>query len=285
MGTLVCLHAHPDDECISTGGTMARAAAEGHRVVLIVATNGEHGEVPDDLADGETLADRRRAETDASAAVLGVDRVVWLGYEDSGMTGWDGNQNSASFHQAELDEAGERVASVLREEGADVFTIYDWHGTYGHPDHVKVNRVGCRAAELVEHPMRTLEATVNRDAMAAMISAVQESGLEIGSSDADNPTDTDTDTAVEFDPSGPADDGNPFGEPESVLTLRVDVTDRAEQKRASMRCHRSQITDSSFFLEMPDEVFSMAFGVEWFIEHDREPPYRGGWIFDAVDGT
>ena len=67
METLVCLHAHPDDECISTGGTMARAAEEGHRVVLIVATNGEHGEVPDDLADGETLADRRRAETEASA--------------------------------------------------------------------------------------------------------------------------------------------------------------------------------------------------------------------------
>ena len=89
---------------------------------------------------------------------------------------------------------------------------------------------------------------------------------------------------VDFDPTGPADDGNPFGEPESVLTLRVDVTDRADQKRASMRCHRSQITDSSFFLEMPDEVFAMAFGVEWFIEHDRQPPYRGGWIFDAGHG-
>ena len=275
MGTLVCLHAHPDDECISTGGTMARAAAEGHRVVLIVATNGEHGEVPDDLADGETLADRRRAETDASAAVLGVDRVVWLGYEDSGMTGWDGNQNAASFHQADLDEAGERVASVFREEAADVFTIYDWHGTYGHPDHVQVNRVGQRAAALVDHPMRTLEATSNRDAMAAMISAVQESGVEMDSPDAD----------VDFDPTAPADDGNPFGEPESVLTLRVDVTDRTEQKRASMRCHRSQITDSSFFLEMPDEVFAMAFGVEWFIEHDRQPPHRDGWIFDTEGGT
>ena len=274
MGTLVCLHAHPDDECISTGGTMARAAAEGHRVVLIVATNGEHGEVPDDLSDGETLADRRRAETDASAAALGVDSVVWLGYEDSGMTGWDGNQNSASFHQADVDEAGERVAAVLRDERADVFTIYDWHGTYGHPDHVKVHRVGKRAAELVDHPMRTLEATVNRDAMAAMINAARESGVGMGSPDADSDD--------EFDPSGPADDGNPFGEPESALTLRVDVTDRAAAKRAAMRCHRSQITDSSFFLEMPDEVFAMAFGVEWFIEHDRQPPHRDGWIFGAV---
>jgi len=254
---------------------MARAAEEGHRVVLIVATNGERGEVPDDLAEGETLAQRRRAETDASAAVLGVERVVWLGYQDSGMTGWDGNHHSASFHQADLDEAGGRVATVLREERADVFTIYDWHGTYGHPDHVKVHRVGRRAAELVDHPMRTLEATVNRDAMAAMINAAKESGMSMGSPDADD----------EFDPAGPADDGNPFGEPESALTLRVDVTERMEAKRSSMRCHRSQITDSSFFLEMPDEVFAMAFGVEWFIEHDRQPPYRDGWIFDiANDG-
>ncbi|MDG2039873.1 MAG: PIG-L family deacetylase [Ilumatobacter sp.] len=274
MGTLVAFHAHPDDECISTGGTMARAAGEGHRVVLIVATNGEHGEVPDDLAPGETLADRRRAETEASAKTLGVASVVWLGYQDSGMTGWDENQNPASFHQADPDEAGERVAAILRKERADVFTIYDWHGTYGHPDHVKVHRVGQSAAKLVDHPMRTLEATVNRDAMTAMIRAAKESGMGLESPDADSDD--------EFDPSSPADDGNPFGEPESVLTLRVDVTDQTEVKRAAMRCHRSQINDSSFFLEMPDEIFAMAFGIEWFIEHDRNPPHRNGWIFDTL---
>ncbi|MGA9277807.1 PIG-L family deacetylase [Ilumatobacter sp.] len=276
MGTLVCLHAHPDDECMSTGGTMARAAQEGHRVVLIVATNGEHGEVPDDLADGETLADRRRSETEASAEVLGVHRVVWLGYTDSGMTGWEANGDATSFHRADLDEAAESVASVLREEHADVFTIYDWHGSYGHPDHVQVNRVGLRAAELVDHPMRTLEATANRDAMAAMISDARASGVTVGPDDAADGADG----AIEFDPMGPADDGNPFGEPESVMTLRVDAADQAATKRASMRCHRSQITDSSFFLEMPENVFAMAFGSEWFIEHDRTPPYRTGWIFD-----
>lgn len=252
---------------------MVRAAEEGHRVVLIVATNGEHGEVPDDLGDDETLADRRRAETDAAAAVLGVERVVWLGYRDSGMHGWDGNGHAESFHQADIDDAAERVAAVLREERADAFTIYDWHGTYGHPDHVKVHQVGMRAAQLVEHPMRTLEATANRDAMAAMIKAARESGVEMGTPD--------TDADVDFDPSAPADDGNPFGEPEAVLTLCVDVTDRTDAKRASMRCHRSQITDSSFFLEMPDDVFAMAFGLEWFIEHDRTPPFRDGWIFES----
>ena len=84
--------------------------------MLVVATNGDHGEVPDDLADGESLVDRRRAETEASAAVLGISRVVWLGYTDSGMTGWEQNADPASFHRADPEEAGDRLAAVLREE-------------------------------------------------------------------------------------------------------------------------------------------------------------------------
>ena len=274
MATLVCLHAHPDDEAISTGGTMARAAADGHRVVLVVATGGEHGEAPDDLGAGETLADRRAAETDASAAVLGVARVVRLGYRDSGMTGWEANGDTDSFCRADVDEAAAAVARVLREEAADVLTVYDWHGTYGHPDHVQVHRVGVRAAQLVPG-VRVLEATANRDEMARMIRDARERGLSIGSPEAEE---------EDFDPHGPADDGNPFGEPEDGLTLAVDVRDWVGHKRRSMACHRSQITDSSFFLEMPDDAFADAFGTEWFIEHDAEPPYRRGWIFPGPSG-
>ena len=171
MGTLVCFHAHPDDEVITTGGTIARAAAEGHRVVLVVATNGDHGEVPDDLAPGETLVDRRRAETEASAAVLGIPRIVWLGYADSGMTGWEQNDDRRAFFGADPDEAAERLAAVLREESADVLTIYDWHGNYGHPDHIKVHRVGSCSGPPVP-TVRVLEATMNRDAFAQMIEAI-----------------------------------------------------------------------------------------------------------------
>jgi LmbE family N-acetylglucosaminyl deacetylase len=267
MSTLVCFHAHPDDEVISTGGTIARAASEGHRVVLVVATNGDHGEVPDDLADGETLVDRRRAETEASARVLGIDRVVWLGYTDSGMTGWEQNGDPDSFHLADPDEAGAKLADVLRAESADVLTIYDWHGNYGHPDHIAVNRVGLVAAALVPE-VRVLEATMNRDAFVRMIEAARESGTPMGSPDDD-----------EFDPTGPADDGNPMGMPEAELTLAVDVTGHLQAKRNAMRCHASQIVDTSFFLQMPDEAFASAFGTEWFIEHDRTPPVRAGWIF------
>jgi LmbE family N-acetylglucosaminyl deacetylase len=266
MATLVSFHAHPDDEAIGTGGTLARAAAEGHRVVLVVATNGEWGEVPDDLAPGETLVDRRRAETERSAAILGVHRVVWLGYADSGMTGWDQNAHAESFHQAPIDEAAGRLAAILGEEAADVLTVYDWHGNYGHPDHIKVHTVGHRAAELHGTP-KVVEATMNRDAIRRLSEMAREAGASFGED--------------EFDVDGPADDGNPMGMQEHEITLRVDVTDFVFRKREALGAHRSQVTDTSFFATMPDEIFAVSFGTEWFIERGvaaGDGP-KDGWLF------
>ncbi|MEK7423894.1 MAG: PIG-L family deacetylase [Actinomycetota bacterium] len=264
MGTLVCFHAHPDDESISTGGSIARAKAEGHRVVLVVATNGDWGEVPDDLAEGESLVDRRRDETDRSAAALGIDRVVWLGYTDSGMTGWEQNEHPESFWQAPVDEAAARLAAVLHEETAEVLTTYDWHGNYGHPDHIKVHHVGHRAAEMAG-TASVFEATMNRDHIARIMAMAS----DIGSPGGDEA----------FDPNAPADDGNPFGMAEHELTHAVDVSPYLEHKRESMRCHRSQITDTSFFLEMPPDAFAVAFGTEWFILKGAEPGLSPGWLF------
>ncbi len=261
MGTLVCFHAHPDDEAIATGGSMARAVAEGHRVVLVVATNGDHGEVPEDLAPGETLMDRRRTETSRSAEVLGIHRVAWLDYADSGMTGWDQNEHEESFHQAPLDEAAERLAAILREEAADVLTTYDWHGGYGHPDHIKVHHVGHRAAELAGTPT-VFESTMNRDAIVRMMSEVS------------------ADDQPDFDPNGPSDDGNPFGSTEAEITHAVDVGDWVQRKRASIACHASQIGDSSFFMSMEEHVFAMAFGTEWFIKKGAPTGMRAGWLFE-----
>ncbi len=259
MGTLVALHAHPDDESLTTGGTLARASAEGHRVVLVVATNGDFGEVPGDLAPGETLIDRRKAETMRSAKALGVHRVVWLGYKDSGMTGWEQNADPLSFTQAPVDEAAELLAAVLREEAADVLTTYDWHGNYGHPDHVKVHAVGHRAADLAGTPS-VFEATINRDALVAMVSVTEAFGPD-------------------FDPEGPADDGNPLGMPEAELTLRVDVSAYVDRKRESIMSHVSQVTDTGAFLAMPDELFQIAFGTEWFIERGAPSGVRDGFVF------
>src|SRR5947209_2277691 len=131
MATVVFVHAHPDDECILTGGTMARLAAAGHRVVLVTATRGEHGEVAEGvLGDGESLGDRRTQELQAAAAVLGVARVHFLGYVDSGMAGVAENEAPDSFHRADLDEAAERLASVLRGEQASTLVVYDELGGY-----------------------------------------------------------------------------------------------------------------------------------------------------------
>lgn len=275
MGTLVVFHAHPDDEAIATGGSMARAHAEGHRVVLVVATNGEHGEVPDDLAEGETLADRRRAETERSAAALGVDEIVWLGYADSGMTGWEANADEHSFWQADTDEAAGRLAAILRRESADVLTIYDWHGNYGHPDHVKVHRVGSRAEEMVADDLpnlRVFEATMNRDEIRRQMAIARESGEQFEPDVEDG----------EFDPDGPMDDGNPMGMTEAELTTKVDVTDFVRNKYEAISAHASQVTDAGFFTRMTPEMFAHAFGREWFIEHGRPPGLQEGWLFDAV---
>lgn len=270
MGTLVCLHAHPDDEASATAGTMARAKAEGHRVVLIVATNGEHGEIPDDLGD-EPLADRRFTEVHRSGAIIGVDRIEWLGYRDSGMTGWDGNEHDESFWRTDVDSAAQRVAAVLLAEQADVFTIYDWHGGYGHPDHVQVHRVGARAAELVADDLpglRVFESTMNRDAMRRQMDMAREAGFMPEGED--------------WDPDGPMDDGNPMGTPEAELTMSVDVTEYVQVKRAALAAHSSQVSDTSFFLAMPIEAFADAFGTEWYIEHGRPPGITPGWMFDHL---
>ena len=270
MATLVSFHAHPDDEAIATGGSLARAASEGHRVVLVVATGGEWGESPTDLAEGETLVDRRRAETERSARLLGVHRVAFLGYEDSGMTGWEQNTNANSFHQAPLEEAAARLAAILTEESCAALTVYDWHGNYGHPDHIKVHQVGHRAAELAAVP-KVFEATMNRDAFRRLMAMAAEFA----------PPGDDGEPGEPFDADAPADDGNPMGTPEDELTLAVDVRRWVALKREAVLSHRSQITDSSFFASMPDEAFLQAFGFEWFIERGAETGSgpQVGWFF------
>jgi LmbE family N-acetylglucosaminyl deacetylase len=255
----VCFHAHPDDEAIATGGTMAKAAAAGHRVVLVAATRGELGEpVPGVLDEGEELWQRRVVETHASAAVLGADRVEFLGYEDSGMMGEPSNDNERCFWQADLDEAAERLAAILRDVAADVLTIYDDHGNYGHPDHIQVHRVGKRAAELAG-VAAVFEATMNRDAIKRMMAQAVEDGT------ADEAFGDDADEIRE-------DLQADLGEPEENITHAIDVTAFVAQKRKSMEAHASQISDESFFMKMPEDVFAAAFGTEWFIAHGQKRP-------------
>ena len=259
MATLVTFHAHPDDECIATGGAMAKAAAAGHRVVLVVATRGERGEVADGfLDDGEELADRRVKETVESARILGVSRVEFLGYVDSGMVGTDSNNDPACFWRAPVDEAAERLATILREENADVLTCYDAHGVYGHPDHIQVHRVGVRAAEMAGTP-KVYESTFDRDRMVELMKLAP-------------------DLAADTEVSVPDD----FGVSGDQVTTRVDVSDYLQQKRDAMVAHASQISEQSFFLKMPPHAFAASFGTEDYILHGAAKTTTETDLFEGI---
>jgi len=249
MANLVFFHAHPDDEAISTGGTMALSADQGHHVTLVVATRGEMGEpVEGVLNEGELLGDRREQELRNSAEILGVSVVEFLGYRDSGMVGEPSNDDPTCFWQADLEQAASELAVILRAANTDILIGYDPHGVYGHPDHLKVHTVGARAAEIAGVE-RVLWATANR----TLIEQAAEDG-------AFGEDELNEDERV---------DRSEFGMPEQELTHAVDVSAAIDRKRASLMAHASQINDESFFLAMPDDLFAIAFGTEWFVDAAR----------------
>jgi LmbE family N-acetylglucosaminyl deacetylase len=258
--TIVFLHAHPDDECLVSGGTIAKYAAEGHRVVLVTATDGRHGERPADIDSPEALLARRRKELAAAVGILRIARHEWLGYEDSGMTGWPQNQHAAAFIRSDVDEAAHRFAAIVREEQRNASRVvivgYDWHGNYGHPDHVHVHKVARRAAALCGID-ELFEVTLNRDFFAAQFEWSKANG-------GDN----------DFDPREPADDGNPMGEPESAITHHIDVSAHVGTKRRAIAAHASQVSDTGFAVELSDDSFLRAFGTEWFVKVGAPSPSR-----------
>ena len=282
--TLVSFHAHPDDEVLYTGGTLARAAADGHRVVLVTATAGEAGLAADSLRAGGGLGERRRSELGAAAVALGVSRVEVLGYGDSGFAGFgagtagvDGAPPVATpraapgsavpFTAVDPDEAARVLADLLVEERADVLTVYDPAGGYGHPDHVQVHRVGVLAAELAGTPV-VLEATVDRDLLRRVLRVVERlPGLPPG-----------------FD-AGAVEGRYTARE---LLTHRVDVRAQAAAKRAAMAAHVSQATaDSgartlSLLLRLPRPLFRRVLGTEWFVERGRAPGPLLGDVFATL---
>lgn len=263
MGTIVSFHAHPDDESIGTAGLLARAAAAGHRVVLVFATRGELGEpVPGVLAPGESLSVRRSAECYASAAAIGAKRVEFLGYTDSGMMGEPSNDAPFCFWQADVAHAAKQLAVILDEEEPDVLTTYDDNGGYGHPDHIQVHRVGKRAADLSAVPV-VAQHTSNRDwILRGMKGMAAEGQLPEG-----------------FEPPT---DAPEFGKPESEITHRVDAVDFVEQKRASMRAHASQISPEHFLLKMTEPMFAMGMGVEFFIVDPLPNPASAPELFEEL---
>jgi len=247
--TLVFVHAHPDDEALLTAGTMARAVAEGQRVVLVVATDGAAGLASTALSDG--LAARRHAELEESCRVLGVHRLVSLGYADSGLHGDAAGEpgGRTPLCQAPVEEAAAALAAILAEEAADILITYDANGGYGHPDHVRVHELSVRAAEIAG-VTTVFEATVPRDLLLR--------GIRIASRVYRFPPEFDP-TSFERAFTASAD-----------ITHRVDVRRYIDAKRASMAAHASQASADdgdrtlAAFLRMPRPLFRRVFGTEYY---------------------
>lgn len=269
MATAVFFHAHPDDESISTAGTMILAAAAGHRVVLVTATDGALGEpTPGSIPEGSTLADVRAAELRRAAEVMGVHRVEMLGYPDSGMEGEATSQIPGCFWQTPVEDAARRLADILVEENAALITVYDDHGNYGHPDHVQVHRVGVRAAELAGVDL-VYEATMNRDFLRWLVD--DDSLVEVGGDEVEARRQEIRETDI--------------GTPAAVITHAVDVSSVIDRKRRTMAEHRSQITEESFFMALAPEAFLAAFGTEWFVLRGSPvggPPYSTD-LFESLE--
>lgn len=261
--TLVALHAHPDDEALLTAGTMARAAAQGHRVVLVVATDGALGLADETFGTtGDALASTRSRELAASAEALGVARVVELGYADSGSGPelYPDPPGRTRFARMPLTEAADRVAAVLAEERADVLLTYDRNGGYGHRDHVRVHEVGAEAArrhrEASGLPLRVLEATVPRDTMTRALDLVAK--------------------VYRFPPELDRASFDHAYSARAEITHRISVRRHIRAKRASMRAHASQASGGDSrtlgaFLRIPRPLYDLVFAREWYRDPDLPP--------------
>jgi N-acetyl-1-D-myo-inositol-2-amino-2-deoxy-alpha-D-glucopyranoside deacetylase len=282
--SVLFVHAHPDDEAVGTGATMAYYAARGVRVTLVTCTLGEEGEIHvPELAllassEADQLGGYRIAELTAACEALGVSDHRFLGgagrYRDSGMMGTPSNDHPRAFWGAGLDTAAVHLADVIRETKPQVLVTYDPNGFYGHPDHIQSHRVAMRAVELAaggEAPYRVAKVywtAVPRTVLAA--------GMEHFSASADNPF------------AGVSDVSElPFGTPDDQVAARIDATGYAEAKLAALRAHATQIPPDSWLFSLAGNAGVEAMGVEYYVlaQGERGPgtgPY--GWEDDLFAG-
>jgi LmbE family N-acetylglucosaminyl deacetylase len=243
--TTVFFHAHPDDEAIFTGGTIAKLAAAGHRVVIAVATGGELGGLHHPGADRDGLAFLRRAETERAAGLLGAAEVQYLDYLDSGMPGDPANEAPGSLWSADVAEVAARLAAILDDVKADHLVVYDEFGVYGHPDHIAVHRAGILAA--AETGIVTLyESTVDREYLHFVETHLVEEAILA----------TDLGLARSH-----------LGVPSVLVTTTVDVHDVLDAKRAAMAAHASQIPETTSALQLGLDHFADVYGYEWYVRH------------------
>ncbi|MBG0815084.1 N-acetyl-1-D-myo-inositol-2-amino-2-deoxy-alpha-D-glucopyranoside deacetylase [Planomonospora sp. ID82291] len=286
---LLLVHAHPDDETIGTGATMAKYAAEGAHVTLVTCTLGEEGEViPPELAHlaadrDDTLGAHRVGELAAACAALGVADHRFLGgagrWRDSGMMGAASNHRPNAFWQADLDEAAGELVKVIREVRPQVLVTYDANGFYGHPDHVQAHRVSWRAFELAGDPAfgegepwriaKFYFTAMARSAIRRATEVMRETGAAFRIAEVED---------------------LPYGCADEDVTTEIDAREHVGAKLEAMRAHATQISVDPPWFALSNGVGQQAFGVEQYILRRGVPgpagpgaPVESGGIGEPYD--
>lgn len=284
-GGVLFVHAHPDDESMGTGGTMARLVTEGVRVDLVTCTDGAEGEIHDPALDPEEarprLAEIRAAELACSLSALGGRAIHHhlLGYRDSGMIGTDANGHPDSFWQADLDEATRRLVEIVRVARPRVIVSYDENGNYGHPDHINAARIA-REAYLASTGQpwavsRFYEIAFVRERWFELMGAMKERGIVlpwdldeiVGGPPADelNPSNAAAMAQVADAIEAQESDALEFGRAEAEVTTAVDVSGFLDAKRRSMDCHKTQRQDLGWLLDLPEDLADDAISTEYYV--------------------
>jgi N-acetyl-1-D-myo-inositol-2-amino-2-deoxy-alpha-D-glucopyranoside deacetylase len=255
--TLLAVHAHPDDESISTGGILAKYSKKGLRTVLAYGTAGEAGDIlnPNFVAPkpGLDIKEIRAIELAAAVKVLTVETVYFLGYRDSGMAGSPENHHPQAFAQADIQEATARLVEIIRRVRPHVMVTYNEKGTYLHPDHIMANRVTLRAfqasgdpqfenGEALEpwQPSKLYYTAIPLERIRRMYRIITDRGEEPG-----------------FDP-------DVIGTPEEKISAVMDVREYLSQKLEALNCHQSQMNPNSVIRRMSEEMRVEAMGYEHF---------------------
>ena len=256
---LLLVHAHPDDETINNGVTMAKYVDQGCHVTLITCTRGEEGEVlVPELAhlassQDDALGPHREIELRDAMLALGVKDFRFLGapaksWRDSGMMGSEPNNRSDNFWNANIDDAAEHLVSVILEVKPHVLITYDEIGGYGHPDHIQAHRVAMRGAELARERGWDIPKiywnTIPRSIIEQGIEAMKGTGNQFFG----------VDKAEDF----------PFAQPDELVTAVINGEDYVEKKMAAMRAHPTQISVDGPFFALSDNLGFKVWGLEFY---------------------
>jgi LmbE family N-acetylglucosaminyl deacetylase len=262
------VHAHPDDETITMGGTLARYSAAGVRTIVVTCTTGDLGEVRDPLLVGLDVASLRLSELTHACGVLGVSRLIQLGYGDSGMVGTADNNRATAFCNVPLETAAARLVEVLAEERPDVLVAYDETGGYGHPDHVRAHQVAVaafQAAPVSVRPRRLYFVRFPLTWSREFVASLRAAGIEAPGS---APAGADAGPSV-----------MEIGVPDELVTTSVDVQEFVPRKLAALACYASQMPPDHFLRRIPHALARRLWAHE-FYSREGGPPETD--LFDAL---